>query len=99
MSNPTNAAYLECDCGIFIPAPLNPNENNRVTCGGCGIVWRGVDGPADSSGNILAPGSWEKDEDDTYDCDGCGKPYPMEEVHLVNSSQGQTTQCGRCLGW
>lgn len=55
-----NNGHLECDCGIFIPAPLNPNENNRVTCGGCGIVWRGVDGPADSCGNTLAPGSWEK---------------------------------------
>jgi hypothetical protein len=39
------------------------------------------------------------DEDDTYDCDGCGKPYPMDEVRLVRSGQGQTTQCGRCLGW
>lgn len=39
------------------------------------------------------------DEDDTYDCDGCGKAYPLDEVHLVRSSQGQTTQCGRCLGW
>ena len=39
------------------------------------------------------------DDDGTYDCDGCGKPYPMDEVHLVRSSQGQTTQCGWCLGW
>lgn len=39
------------------------------------------------------------DEDDTYDCDGCGKPYPMEEVHLARSSQGRTMLCGRCLGW
>lgn len=39
------------------------------------------------------------DEDDTRDCDGCGKSYPLEEVHLARSDRGQTTLCGRCMGW
>lgn len=35
---------------------------------------------------------------ETYDCDGCGKSVPLDDVQQVNSSFGETTQCSACRG-